>query len=80
GQSVQPGMVSLSSPSSGKKVKSGSAVNLIIAKNVDAKYTTVVEDSSTSEVATIKTAGSSKASSQSQVGSAVKLFTVDIKK
>ncbi|HEM3568513.1 PASTA domain-containing protein [Streptococcus suis] len=80
GQSVQPGMVSVSSPSSGKKVKRGSAVNLIIAKNVDAKDTTVVEDSSTSEVATSKTAGSSQASSQSQVGSAVQLFTVDIKK
>ncbi|HEM6341786.1 TPA: PASTA domain-containing protein [Streptococcus suis] len=80
GQSVPPGMVSVSSPSSGKKVKRGSAVNLIIAKNVDAKDTTVVEDSSTSEVATSKTAGSSQASSQSQVGSAVQLFTVDIKK
>lgn len=80
GQSVQPGMVSVSSPSSGKKVKRGSAVNLIIAKNVDAKDTTVVEDGSTSEVATSKTAGSSQASSQSQVGSAVQSFTVDIKK
>ncbi|HEL1761296.1 TPA: PASTA domain-containing protein [Streptococcus suis] len=78
GQSVQPGNVSMSSPSGGNKVKRGSSVNLVVAEDTD--ETIVVEESSTSEVSTSKTAGSSQASSQSQVGSAVQLFTVDIKK
>ncbi|HEL9634952.1 TPA: PASTA domain-containing protein [Streptococcus suis] len=78
GQSVQPGNVSMSSPSGGNKVKRGSSVNLVVAEDTDG--TIVVEESSTSEVSTSKTAGSSQASSQSQVGSAVQLFTVDIKK
>lgn len=43
------------------------------------RMVTVVEDGSTSEVVTSKTAGSSQASSQFQVGSAVQSFTVDIK-
>ncbi|HFU4560918.1 TPA: PASTA domain-containing protein [Streptococcus suis] len=78
GQSVQPGVVSMSSPSGGNKVKRGSAVNLVVAEGTD--ETIAVEESSTSEAATSKTAGSSQASSQSQVGSAVQSFTVDIKK
>ncbi|NQI35503.1 PASTA domain-containing protein [Streptococcus suis] len=78
GQSVQPGAVSMSSPSGGRKVKRGSAVNLVVAEGTD--ETIAVEESSTSEAATSKTAGSSEASSQSQVGSAVQSFTVDIKK
>lgn len=78
GQSVQPGVVSMSSPSGGNKVKRGSAVNLVVAEGTD--ETIAVEESSTSEVATSKTAGSLQASSQSQVGSAVQSFTVDIKK
>ncbi|HEP1819032.1 TPA: PASTA domain-containing protein [Streptococcus suis] len=78
GQSVQPGNVSMSSPSGGNKVKRGSSVNLVVAEDTD--ETIVVEESSTSEVSTSKTAGSLQSSSQSQVGSAVQLFTVDIKK
>ncbi|WP_105124538.1 PASTA domain-containing protein [Streptococcus suis] len=78
GQSVQPGAVSMSSPSGGRKAKRGSAVNLVVAEGTD--ETIAVEESSTSEAATSKTAGSSEASSQSQVGSAVQSFTVDIKK
>lgn len=78
GQSVQPGNVSMSSPSGGNKVKRGSSVNLVVAEDTDG--TIVVEESSTSEVSTSKTAGSLQSSSQSQVGSAVQLFTVDIKK
>lgn len=78
GQPVQPGAVSMSSPSGGNKVKRGSAVNLVVAEGTD--ETIAVEESSTSEAATSKTAGSSEASSQSQVGSAVQSFTVDIKK
>ncbi len=78
GQSVQPGVVSMSSPSGGNKVKRGSAVNLVVAEGTD--ETIAVEESSTSEAATSKTAGSSQASSQSQVGSAVQSFNVDIKK
>ncbi|HFI0213913.1 TPA: PASTA domain-containing protein [Streptococcus suis] len=78
GQSVQPGAVSMSSPSGGRKVKRGSAVNLVVAEGTDG--TIAVEESLTSEAATSKTAGSSEASSQSQVGSAVQSFTVDIKK
>ncbi|HFI0120743.1 TPA: PASTA domain-containing protein [Streptococcus suis] len=78
GQSVQPGAVSMSSPSGGNKVKRGSAVNLVVAEGTD--ETIVVEESSTSEAVTSKTAGSSQASSQSQVGSAVQSFNVDIKK
>lgn len=78
GQSVQPGVVSMSSPSGGNKVKRGSAVNLVVAEGTD--ETIAVEESSTSEAVTSKTAGSSQASSQSQVGSAVQSFNVDIKK
>ncbi|HEL2196164.1 TPA: PASTA domain-containing protein [Streptococcus suis] len=78
GQSVQPGNVSMSSPSGGNKVKRGSSVNLVVAEDTDG--TIVVEESSTSEVSTSKTAGSLQSSSQSQVGSSVQLFTVDIKK
>lgn len=78
GQSVQPGNVSMSSPSGGNKVKRGSSINLVVAEDTD--ETIVVEESSTSEVSTSKTAGSLQSSSQSQVGSAVQLFTVDIKK
>lgn len=78
GQSVQPGAVSMSSPSGGTKIKRGSTVNLIIAE--DTEEITALEESSTSEVATSKTAGSLQSSSQSQVGSAGQSFTVDIKK
>lgn len=78
GQSVQPGTVSISSPSGGKKVKRGSAVNLIIAEATE--EITAVEESSTSEVKTSSTDGSSQSSSQSQVGSTTQSFTVDIKK
>lgn len=77
-QSVQPGTVSMSSPSGGRKAQRGSTVNLVVAEDTDEMI--VVEESSTSEVTTSKTVGSSQASSQSQVGSAVQSFTVDIKK
>ena len=78
GQSVQPGAVSMSSPSGGNKVKRGSTVNLIIAE--DTEEITALEESSTSEVTTSNTDGSSQSSSQSQVGNTTQTFTVDIKK
>ncbi|HFH9840128.1 TPA: DUF4767 domain-containing protein [Streptococcus suis] len=64
GQPVQPGVVSMSSPSGGTKVKRGSTVNLIIAE--DTEEITALEESSTSEVTTSNIDGSSQSSSQSK--------------
>lgn len=78
GQSVQPGTVSMTSPNGGTKVKRGSAVNLIIAETTE--EITAVEESSTSEVKTSSTDGSSHSSNQSQLENTTQTFTVDIQK